>query len=114
MTCKVVRHMKLFIAKGTLIVPVWKLAHFWPLALMEFTGVTLFMTGLFCPISLIYLLHAKLKIPFSIFGAFIVCLHATGLFVNYRLDDALDGFNVYTIGGFILVPLMGRIKDLKI
>ena len=24
--------------------------------------------------------------------------------------DALDGFNVYTLGGFILVPLMGRIK----
>ena len=23
---------------------------------------------------------------------------------------ALDGFNVYTLGGFILVPLMGRIK----
>ena len=31
----------------------------------------------------------------------------TGLFVPY---DALDGFNVYTLGGFILVPLMGRIK----
>ena len=41
-------------------------------------------------------------------------MHPTGLFVNYRLDDALDGFNVYTIGGFILVPLKGRIKDLKI
>ena len=34
----------------------------------------------------------------------------TGLFVPYRLYDALDGFNVYTLGGFILVPLMGRIK----
>lgn len=41
-------------------------------------------------------------------------MHATGLLVHYRLDDALYRFNVYTIGGFILVPLMGRIKDLKI
>ena len=32
------------------------------------------------------------------------------MFVSYRLYDALDGFNVYTLGGFILVPLMGRIK----
>ena len=28
-------------------------------ALMKFTGITLFMTWLFCPISLIYLLHVK-------------------------------------------------------
>ena len=35
-------------------------------------------------------------------------------FVRYRLDDALDGFTVYNLGGFILVPLMGRIRDLKI
>ena len=35
-------------------------------ALMEFTGVTLFMTGLFRPISLIYLLHAKPKILFLV------------------------------------------------
>ena len=28
---KLVRHMKLFSAKGTLIVPVWTSAHFWPL-----------------------------------------------------------------------------------
>ena len=41
-------------------------------------------------------------------------LHATILFVRYRLDDAQDGFIVYTLAGFILVPLMGRIKDLKI
>ena len=34
----------------------------------------------------------------------------TGLFVPYRLYYALNGFNVYTLGGFILVPLMGRIK----
>ena len=60
--------MKLFIAKGTLIVPVWKLAHFWPFALMEFTGVTLFMTGLFCPISLIYFLFIACKAKNSIFG----------------------------------------------
>ena len=31
LTCKVVRHMKLFSAEGSLIVPVWKSAHFWPL-----------------------------------------------------------------------------------
>ena len=37
-----------------------------------------------------------------------VCLYAT------VFNDALDGFNVYTLGGFIHVPLMGRIKDLKI
>lgn len=41
-------------------------------------------------------------------------LHATVFFVRYRLDDAQDGFIVYTLGGFILVPPMGRIKDLKI
>ena len=40
---------------------------------------------------------------------FIFCLFA-GLFVPYRLYYALNGFNVYTLGGFILVPLMGRIK----
>ena len=31
LTCKVGRHMRLFSAKGALIVPVWKSAHFWPL-----------------------------------------------------------------------------------
>lgn len=31
LTCKVFRHMKLFNAKGSLIVLVWKSAHFWPL-----------------------------------------------------------------------------------
>ena len=41
-------------------------------------------------------------------------MHAAVVFVRYRLDDALDGFNVYNLGGFILVPLMGRIGDLKI
>ena len=34
----------------------------------------------------------------------------TGLFVPYRLYYALNRFNVYTLGGFILVPLMGTIK----
>ena len=34
----------------------------------------------------------------------------TGLFVPYRLYYALNGFSVYTLGWFILVPLMGRIK----
>ena len=34
----------------------------------------------------------------------------TGLFVPYSLYYALNGFNVYTLGGFIIVPLMGRIK----
>ena len=28
--CKVVRHMKLFSAKGALVVPIWRSAHFWP------------------------------------------------------------------------------------
>ena len=39
-----------------------------------------------------------------------ICFLFTGLFVPYRLYYALNGFNVYTLGGFILVPLMGRIK----
>ena len=34
----------------------------------------------------------------------------TGLFVPYRLYYTLNGLNVYTLGWFILVPLMGRIK----
>ena len=41
---------------------------------------------------------------------FILFFLFTGLFVPYRLYYALNGFNVYTLGGFILVPLMGRIK----
>ena len=31
LTCKVIHHMKLCSAKGTLIVPLWKSAHFWPI-----------------------------------------------------------------------------------
>ena len=30
LTCKVIKHLKLCAAKGTLIVPLWKSAHFWP------------------------------------------------------------------------------------
>ena len=31
LTCKVIKHLKLCGAKGTLIVPLWKSAHFWPI-----------------------------------------------------------------------------------
>ena len=31
LTCKVIKHLKLCSAKGTLIVPLWKSAHFWPI-----------------------------------------------------------------------------------
>ena len=50
-------------------------------ALMEFTGVTLFMTGLFYPISLIYLLHAKLKTLFWL-QASIVCFSCLAYWLN--------------------------------
>ena len=30
LTCKVISHLKLCIASGTLIVPLWNTAHFWP------------------------------------------------------------------------------------
>ena len=36
----------------------------------------------------------------------------TGLFVPYRLYYALNGFNVYTLGWFILVPPDGQNKGL--
>ena len=39
--------------------------------------------------------------------------HATSLFVCYRPDDALDGFNVYSVGGFIIMPLLGRMEYLE-
>ena len=31
LTCKVIKHMELCCAQGTLIVPLWKSAHFWPI-----------------------------------------------------------------------------------
>ena len=35
LTCKVIHHMKLCSAKGTLIVPLWKSAHFWPILCLD-------------------------------------------------------------------------------
>ena len=66
LTCKVIKHMEICSAQGTLIVPLWKSAHFWPILCSDGFHGGLSMTGLSCLVCLVYLLEEKLRTQFLV------------------------------------------------
>ena len=71
LTCKVIKDMELYSAQETLIVPLWKSVHFWPIMCSDGFHWSTFVHGwVILPSFLIYSLEGKLSILFLVASLF--------------------------------------------
>ena len=89
LTCRVIKHMELCSAQGTLIVPLWKSAHFWPILCSDgFHWSTFIHDWVILPSFPNLFIRGKAKN--SIFGSKPLAFVSLALRIDFSINPRLD------------------------
>ena len=89
LTCKVIKHMELCSAQGTLIVPLWKSAHFWPILCSDGRHWSIFIHDwVILPNFPNLFIRGKAKN--SIFGGMPLAFVSLALCLDFSIASRLD------------------------